>query len=419
VANEGQLADLLAAAWPQAEVKGPQTTPDPDTAEDVMLRGMFRRLFRPAPGPGTGDAYLSAKERKGHEVLTGNRYVGTGVQIGYDAKEKLAQIINPFPGGPCRKAGGKPGDLIVSIDGVDMKGKPLGQFVKRLQGEDGTAVTAVVRQPGEKQTRTLNMVRGVIPFASVLGWQRKGEDGWSFRLGTDSDVGYLRFADFKASTAHELRRLEPAVRAEGVRALVIDLRQAAGSEMSHAVGAADALLDGGMMWKVRDRAGRAKEYKADRDCLFRDWPLAVLVGPHTGPLGEALAAALQDNHRAVVVGEPTPGRTGVTTLLPEPDGPGAVLIRTSVRERARPAKAAEDAEDDLDPASVRPDRVVRGDDKLTRGLQAWYVQQEVPVPNPAVKPPDDPQLARAVELLREALAKRRAEARPRSPSGNG
>jgi C-terminal peptidase prc len=404
VADESQLAALLGRVWPKA------AAPDPDgSLEDHMVGG----LLGPREGRGEGDAYLPPQALKAHQVLTGNRYVGTGVQIGYDQKEKLAQIINPFPGGPCRKAGGKPGDLIVSIDGHDMKGAPLREFVKRLQGEEGTPVTAVVRQPKSKETRTLNMIRGVIPFASVLGWQRKGEDSWSFRIAPDSPVGYLRVSDINVSTPHQLRRLEPLVRAEGVRAVVLDMRFTAGSDMGHAALTADALLDGGVMWRVRDRAGHVKEYKADRDSLFRDMPLAVLAGPHTERMAEAVVAALQDNHRAVVVGEPTRGNTAVTTLIPAPDGQGALLLRTGVRERVGTNKTSDGDDPGLlpGPASVRPDYAVAFDGKLMGPLHAWSLQQEVPEPDPSVKPPHDPQLVKAVAALRAALEKKGGGAR--------
>ncbi len=394
VTDETQLASLLASAWPKED-----KSRDPElSAENVMLRGLFgtsEGIFSES------DAYLSARDLKSHQVLTGNRYVGTGVQIGYDKKEKVAQIINPFPGGPMRKAGGRPGDLILSIDGKDMKGAPLRDFVKRLQGEEGEPVTVVVRQPRDTQTRTLKIIRGVIPFAAVMGWQRKGEDSWSFRIAPDSAVGYLRISDLNVSTPHQLRRLEPLVRADGVRALVLDMRFTRGSDMGHAALTADALLDGGVLWRVRDRSGHVKEYKADRDCLFRDMPIAVLAGPQTGAMAEGVVAALKDNHRAVIVGEPTAGNTAITSLIPAPDGEGALLIRTATRER--PA-ALKDVQEMPNPTSIQPDHAVAFDRKLMGPLQRWFTQQELPETDPSVKPPEDPQLAKAIAVLRATLA---------------
>src|SRR5262249_51698315 len=149
---------------------------------------------------------------------------GTGIQIRWNEQEKLTQIAVPFPGGPARKAGARPNDLIVAVDGKDVKGVPLGKIVKRLQGEDGTPVSMTVRQPGQKEARTLDMIRGVIPFSSCAGYRRLGEESWSFKVDPDAPVGYLRVMDMNASTLLELRKLEPVIRDQGVQALVLDLR---------------------------------------------------------------------------------------------------------------------------------------------------------------------------------------------------
>jgi carboxyl-terminal processing protease len=375
---------------------------DPD--ENPLFHGLL-----PRGQTMRGSAYLSPRSLKAHEVLTGNRYVGTGIQIRWSDEEKLTQIVVPFPGGPARKAGARPGDLIVAVDGKDVKSEPLPKIVKRLQGEEGTPVSMSVRQPGQKEVRVLDMIRGVIPFSSWSGYRRLGEESWSFKVDADVPVGYLRLLDVKASTLLELRRIEPVIREQGVQALVLDLRGAQGSEMTHAALVADGLLDGGTMWRVRDGQGRVKEYKADRDCLFRDWPLAVLVNEYTGGMAQAVAAALQDNGRAVVVGQPTRGEVYVTTVVRLPDGPGGVMLRTGRFERVGKApKAApmDDMEESAPPSTrIRPDHEVAIDKKQLGAIMEWQAAQESPEPKADLKPPADPQFAKALALLREALAK--------------
>jgi carboxyl-terminal processing protease len=396
VTTEDQFAALLAEVWPGGEGAAVEER------ENAVLHGLLGTDERPGSA-----GYLTPREVQIDGVHSGNRYVGTGIQIRIEPKEGYPQIVIPFAGGPARKAGARPGDLIVAIEGADIKGWPLGQVVKKLQGEDGTPVRFSVRQPGEKQARVLDMVRSVVPFSSVLGWRRVNDEGWSFRVDPQGDVGYLRVSDLKSSTPLELRKIEPLVRAEKLRALVLDMRFTVGAEMSHAALVADAFLDGGLMWRVRDRRGQAQEYRADRDCLFRDWPLAVLVGEHTGGMAEAVAAALQGNGRAVVVGEPTAGKAVVTSLLPLPEG-AAVRIPTGTLERPDrspgPGQAAVARFNRL--GGIQPDHAVTMDRELLTALFDWSHQQESPEPpGPGVKPPEDRQLAKALAVLRDTLAK--------------
>jgi carboxyl-terminal processing protease len=343
------------------------------------------------------------------EQLGNNRYVGTGIQVRMHEKEELVQILIPFPGGPARKAGAKAGDLIVAVNGADMKGKRLTDVIDCLRGDEGTKVSIVVRQPDEKTTRTLDMVRSVIPFESAVGCRRVGEEAWEFRLDASEPIAYVRFLNVSSSTPIELTKLEPRLREEGVKAVVLDLRSARAAQFQPLTLVADALLDGGVMWKVRDSGNRVKEYKADRDCVFRGWPLVVLVDANTDPMMTLLAAALQDAKRAVIVGE-SPQESGwVTSLVKLGDGKGGLILRTGLVERPESA--------------LRSQKPIRLADALAGG---WVLQpdHEVALPRPQKeailehqaaqdrvqidtnkKPPEDAQLAKALAVLREALKK--------------
>jgi carboxyl-terminal processing protease len=391
-----QFAAVLAEAWPKDVT--------PDVNGDGPEETLFRGLFGGRSEENRHGAYLTPRDVKIYEVRTGNRYVGTGIQIRIDQKEKLAQIVVPFPGGPARKAGALPGDLITAVDDQDMKGQSIREYVRRLQGEEGTEVSMTVRQPGESKTRRLPMIRGVVPFSSVHGYRRTGEESWSFLVDPKSEVGYLSLDDIHSSTLLELRQIESMLREQGVRALVLDLRFSMGEEMRHASLVADGLLDGGLLWRVRDAHGKTREYKADRDCLFRDMPMAVLVGPHTHGMAELLAAALQDRERAVVVGEPTRGGLFERSLVPLAEGHGALLLRSGKVERiARTNKTALERRDD---DRIVPDHAVTLERKESEAILTWRQEQNSPEPKSDARPPADTQLSKAVTLLREALTKR-------------
>src|SRR5262249_41502319 len=175
--------------------------------------------------------FIPADTFKVHEASSANRYVGIGIQIRKDDKEELTHIVLPFPGGAARKAGSKPGDLIVEVDGENMKGRTIQEVVKKLRGEEGTRVTVVVRQPGATETRTLKMIRAVVPFTSVAGYRRTGEESWDFRVDPELPVAYLRVFAISISTLHELRKLEKQLLTDGTPAVVLDLRANPGGDL--------------------------------------------------------------------------------------------------------------------------------------------------------------------------------------------
>jgi C-terminal peptidase prc len=388
VTTPEQFAVLLAEVWP-ADAAGAQR--DGERREIILFDGLlgWRTTSKEA------SFYLSPQEVKRQEMIAGNRYIGTGIQVRKNDKEKLTQIVIPFPGGPARKAGARPGDLIVEVDGKSMEGLPLSKVVEHVQGEEGTKVSMTVRQPGESKMRRLAMVRSIVPFTSVHGYRRTGEESWSFRVDPKSVIGYLSLDDIMSSTLLELRKIKPLVRAEGVRALVLDLRFTRGRDVRHAALVADGLLDGGLLWRVRDSRGHVKEYKADRDCLFRDVPMVVLVGEHTGSMGAIVAAALQDRGRAIVAGDVPKAELTVTSLVHLPEERGGLLLRTGRVERIEPP-ASERQRWAAAENRLWPDHLV--------AVEEWRAQQQSPEPKADTTPPSDPQLAKAIELLRAAPA---------------
>jgi carboxyl-terminal processing protease len=402
ITTEEQFVALLREAWPKGEAAkaGP--------IDDALLRGLLARV--------PGKPYLLPPQNvKVEEQIQGNRYVGIGIQLRIRAEEKLPQVVTPLRNGPAFRAGMKADDLVLEVDGKDAHGVPLSKVVDWLRGEDGTSVTLVVRQPKATESRTLKMTRGVVPFDTVVGYRRSGPDGWTFRIDPERPVGYVQVEAVNSATVHGLRQAEARLRAEGVRAVVLDLRAAGDNgTLQHAELVADALLDGGVMWKLRRRDG-VKECRADRECLFRGWPLAVLVGETTAGLApQAVAAALQDTGRAALVGQQAqsggpevpalverPGRESssldVTSPIPLPDDQGAVVLRTGQVERVGKGRGW----------PVRPDQVVALKPRQREAVWEWFRRKGLPELPPGTddQPPDDPQLARAVELLQAALEK--------------
>jgi carboxyl-terminal processing protease len=330
------------------------------------------------------------------EQINNNRYVGIGIKVTTDEAERRP-TITPLRRGPAHVGGVKAGDLLLEVDGKDTRGVPLGTVVDWARGAEGSTMTIVVKQPGEGEPRTLKLTRGVVPFDSVFGYVRNGED-WDFRVDPDAGIGYLWLKSISVSTLNELRQAERRLRADRVKALVIDMRFSAGSGvLSHAALVADGLLDGGLMWTVRGRGDAKTEYRADRDCLFRGMPLAVLAYGSGDNAHGAVLAALQDNRRAKLIGYPAGGDGSVRQLVALPDGMGSVTVLSGRLERADKSRGWR--------WPVWPDYEVEMTEDQEHAVHAWMTAKEEPDPPTGAvgKPPDDPQLDRALELLREEL----------------
>jgi carboxyl-terminal processing protease len=406
VTTEEQLAALLRETWPR-DSKGPVALNG--TREGDVIWALVRVLpEKPALLP--PDVVRASLQ------FSANRYVGTGIQLGLDKDAKLPRIVTPFRNGPAYRAGIRPGDLLVAVDGKSTKGVELQKVVQWLRGNEGEPVVMTMRRPDSTEERPLRVVRGVAPIDSVYGYQR-AKEGWRYRIAPDVPVGYVWLSMITSSTLHELRQAEGRLRAEGVRALVIDLRSGQQDDLHQAALVADGLLSGGLLWCLHDNQGRVIERRADAECLFRGWPLALLVDRTTAAGGfragmpAALAAALQDNGRAVLVGEPTVGGERVQTILPLPDGTGGMTLWTARLERAAKGKGW----------PVRPDEKVVLNDKQRAAIYDHWLREKQYTEPPAGagdKPPDDPQLARAVEVLKAALDKA-AQAEKREPSRRG
>ncbi|HEV3260122.1 MAG TPA: PDZ domain-containing protein, partial [Gemmataceae bacterium] len=256
--TEQEFATFLGDIWPKSRALGTEL-------EAAMLRGLLDAV------PGSPEL-LSAKELQAINQFINNRYVGTGIQIRKYVKEDLTQIVVTFPDSPARRAGVLPDDLILEVDHVSVRGAGLSKVVDRLRGAEGRPVSMLVRQPGASQSRLIKMTRAVIPFETVVGFRRNPDETWQWRVDPAVPIAYVRVTSLTTSCLHELRKVEARLRAEGDRALVLDLRFNADGDMHPAALVADGLLESGVLWRVRDARNKVKEYRADPECLFRDWP---------------------------------------------------------------------------------------------------------------------------------------------------
>lgn len=373
-----EFTALLDEIWPTAQpakgTAGNASAAEPSAAQlqEAFLSGLL--------GTVPGRPYLvTAKEARAESQIQANRYVGLGIAVGFNDKARLVQVMKVMSGGPAELGGMKSGDLIEAIDHVPVPpGTSVKDVVERLRGTEGSEVTVRMRQPDSKSSRELKFVRLPVMIHTVHAVVRKPAG----RGESAPPIGILGIDSITASTAQELRTWESKFASAGIKGVILDFRNSGdrGVESYHAaVLLADSLLDGAPLGKLRTRE-RVRPFTADRDCLFRGMPLAVLVNEGTGGAAESVAAALQDadastrhsQRRATIIGQPTGGRQLMTTAIAVPGSDELLMLATGSWQRPNVDAQKNQRPDEIrleDDGTVRSWRVIP-DQRIKEGPAA-------------------------------------------------
>ena len=246
----------------------------------------------------------STEANRVNEQLAANRYVGIGIRLTVDKETRRSQMAEVLPNGPAQNAGAQDGDLIMQIDGDDTQDKSITEVVQMLRGPKGSVVELVLQQPGEKELRTYVLTRGVVPIANVS----------DAAFSSDRRAVGIRIKQISASTVHELRKIEAKLQDDN-RLVVLDVRFLRSHHLHHGTLLASALLDGGVVGSVDSATGN-RQISAEPGRLFPGRQLALLIAPTTSGTIEWVAASLQDQQQAILVGTPTAGRAFVLETVP-------------------------------------------------------------------------------------------------------
>ncbi|QDU10428.1 S41 family peptidase [Gimesia aquarii] len=278
-----------------------------------------------------GAHLIDAKNSKVQEQLAANRYVGVGIAISMNQHEGYPAIPSVIYNGPAWKAGIKPGTLILKVNDKSMKSKALTHVIQHLRGEAGSEVTISIRQPGSQESRTVTMTRGRVFIPTVEGSRKVSEGEWQYTLDAARDIAVFRFSRIGPSTLHELRQIENKLRKEKISGIILDLRSGNGI-LHDTIMVADSLLDGGVIGHIQS-LDSIQKHEARPGALFQNIPLVVLVSKHTSSGHVFLTAALQDNKRAIVIGEPTSGQTYVRSTVSLPNRNDKIVMATALMQR--------------------------------------------------------------------------------------
>ncbi|MBI5517515.1 MAG: PDZ domain-containing protein [Deltaproteobacteria bacterium] len=249
------------------------------------------------------------------QIQTGGHFGGLGIVI--SIRDGLLTIMNPMAGTPAEQAGLRRYDRIVKIGEESTTNMSLTEAVNRLRGRENTPVSIWVTRAGAGgwvQPRRFDLVRAVINVRSV-----------EHRL-LSNNIGWVRIKSFSETTGRELTRAVAEMRRQGMRGLVMDLRNNPGGLLEQAVEVADLFLSSGVIVVT---AGNRSEGREEREARAEDtepdYPMAVLVDGASASASEIVAGALKNNNRAIIIGQTSFGKGSVQTVRSLPDG-GALKI---------------------------------------------------------------------------------------------
>ncbi len=262
--------------------------------------------------------YLDREMYSQMQVDTRGEFGGLGIEIA--SAEGGIRVVSPIEDTPAFRAGIKAGDLILKIDDQLARDLTLMESVKLMRGKPGTSVKLTIFREGEHAPLVFNVVRDIIHVKSVKS---------DFLA---PGYAYLRITQFQERTAKLLagQIAELGKKAGGkLEGAVLDLRNNPGGLLTQAVAVSDLFLDSGGIVSTKSRTGSSLSFKAKSGDMLNGVPLVVLINNGSASASEIVAGALQDNHRAVLLGQPSFGKGSVQSVIPLPDG-SALKLTTAL-----------------------------------------------------------------------------------------
>jgi carboxyl-terminal processing protease len=361
--------------------------------------------------------YINARDYKQFRKSSEGKFGGIGVQIGYDRQNRgFLTVISPIVGTPAYDAGIQAGDRLVKIDGKSTESMRLAEAVEMIQGDPGQKLTLTVVRENGTEPIEVPLTRAEIRVQSVLGDRRiKGNPkAWDYMIDPRDKIGYLRLTGFTETATAEMKVALDALIQQGVRGLVIDLRNNPGGLLRSAVEIADLFLDQGVIVTTRGRDHKEEVHSARKEGTLllpaSAHPVAILINRNSASASEILAAAMQDHGRAVVIGERSYGKGSVQTLTLLEQETSALKLTTASywRPSGKNIHRFPDSTD-KDEWGVKPNEgyeVLLTEAERVE-YQTWRNDRDVvradKEPKPGEKAYTDKVLAKALEYVRSKL----------------
>ncbi len=249
-------------------------------------------------------AYMNPKVFEESQSETSGEFGGLGIEVSMESG--VIKVITPIDDTPAAKAGVKAGDYIVKINGEQVQGKTLMEAVNLMRGPEGTSIEITVRRKGLRKAKTFKITREIIEIKSVIS-----------KI-VDNKVGYLRLRAFNANSSSQLKKeISKIEKNKKLVGYILDLRNNPGGLLSQAVTISDFFLNDGEIVSTKGRKKREnRKFFAKKGDKIDGKPLIVLINNGSASASEIVAGALQDQKRAILLGETTFGKGSVQSIIP-------------------------------------------------------------------------------------------------------
>ncbi|MBQ3420227.1 MAG: S41 family peptidase [Romboutsia sp.] len=277
-----------------------------DVDEEKLEEGAIKGYIEGLDDPYT--EYISKDNMKDYMEDTTGNFVGIGIYMVKDTDNNKVMVLSPIKGSPAEKAGILPGDLIISVDGVQYSADEMSVAANKIKGEAGTTVKIEILRGTE--TKEFELIRENIRINPVEG-----------KI-INNNIGYIEFSSFDQGTAKEFKNKYEEFQKQNIKSLIIDLRNNGGGIVDEALEIADYILDKDKVILYEVDKNNKEEFKKSENDPIINLPIVIITNKNTASSSEILAGALKDNGKAVIVGEKTYGKGVIQQLLTLPDGSG-------------------------------------------------------------------------------------------------
>ncbi|MCM3568833.1 S41 family peptidase [Neobacillus mesonae] len=274
------------------------------TNDQKLINGAINGMVEALDDPYSD--YMSKEEAKNFQSTISSSFEGIGAEI--QEKDGHIVIVSPIKGSPAEKAGLKPNDIVLSVDGKTLQGKNSTQAVMMIRGKKGTKVELSIKRPGNENPLTVPIVRDEIPIETVYGEM------------VEKDIAKVQITSFSTNTSKELADTLNNLQKKGMKGIVLDLRQNPGGLLDQAVRISSMFVPNGkVIVKEEDRSGKITEIKSENDGN-PDFPIVVLIDKGSASASEILASAVKESAGIPLVGEKSFGKGTVQTTADFKDG---------------------------------------------------------------------------------------------------